>query len=190
MLRKGSVAFVLSMILCSIVMSQERQLQSQNGRPQTVEEALIRHGISLDEPSLLVALSNSSPQVRGLAAIQLGVKKGKDALPDLLAALSAEKEPNAKVTIALEAARLGDEIGVIDLRAMCDDKAATAAIRLQAALYLRELKDDYCYKTIEGLVATAPDPDSRINAVYLLSNAESLSRHDSRKVRRLVVRAL
>ena len=179
---------VISMIMCPIAPSQE--VKTSKGPPETVKEALLRHGISSDEQSLLLALGNSDPEVRGLAAIQLGVEKGKDALPALLAALGAEKEPNAKVSMAAEVARLGDETGIIDLRMICDDKTTPAYIRLQAARRLQYLKDDYCYETVEGLAATAPDPDSRIGALYLLTNVESMSKRDTRKVRGLVVRAL
>jgi HEAT repeat protein len=192
MLGKTWMALLLSIVICPLALSQKGPASSEiaQGPPSTVREALLRRGISSDEQSLLLALGNSDPKIRGLAAAQLGAEKGKDALPALLVALSAEKEPNAKVSMAAEVSRLGDETGVHDLRAICDDKTNAAGVRLQAARHLQHLKDDYCYQTVETLVTTAQDPDSRIDALYLLTTSDNVSRHDSRKVRGLLVRSL
>src|SRR6266404_6227264 len=186
------IVFVISTVMCPILLSQVSPTSSdtRQGPPTTVKEALLRYGIASDEQSLLLALGNSDPKVRGLAAIQLGVEKGEGALAALLTALVTEKDPGAKVTIAAEVSRLGDEAGAVELRIICDDKTASANIRLQAARHLQDVKDDHCYQMIEDLAAAAPDPDSRIEALYLLTSAESISRHDTLKVRRVILGAL
>jgi HEAT repeat protein len=185
-------AFVLSILISPLALSQKIPVSTETaqGPPSTVKEALVRRGISLDEQSLLVALGNSDPKIRGLAAIQLGEEKGKEALPTLLVALGTEKEPDAKVSMAAEVAGLGDNIGVVDLRETCDDKTAAADIRLRAARYLQDLKDDHCYQTVEDLAASAVDAGSRIEALYFLTNVESMAKHDAHEVRRFVVKAL
>ena len=58
-------------------------------------------------PGFLTALHHERSDVRSFAALRLAVEGQRDAIPAILAALSAETFPGAKISIATAAAELG-----------------------------------------------------------------------------------
>ena len=189
MLKIPLLLSVLFSLVCMNAASQEARVHS--GPPATIAEKLHEHGIASDNDSLVGALRSSDPEVRRLAAAELGEKGDKRALRYLLAALRGERQLETKVDVALSVARLGDDVGSAELRSTCDSKSIDAELRLRAAGYLQGfLGDDHCYGTIEHLVASAPNPDSRIHALDLLTSLTNMRPREGLQTRKIVIAAL
>lgn len=164
--------------------------QVSKGQPQSVIDRLRQHGIAVDEQSLLLALSNSDPQIRSLAATQLGAQRTNNALSGLKDALNTESDGSVKSDIAASVARLGDTTGIASLRATCDERNIDADVRLRAARHLQDLGDDYCYGMVERITEVASDPDIRVKGIYMLTSELNYRKHDQGRVMILLAKSL
>jgi hypothetical protein len=82
---------------------------------------LCAKGIDLSEPSLVRALSNSDPTVRGLAALELISDRHFEDELRIESALSAESDDRARIEIAYALASAGFPAGAAHLEKMCMD---------------------------------------------------------------------
>jgi HEAT repeat protein len=187
--RSALLLLAAAIALLGSVPALEAQVSA--GRLATVAETLQQHGIGMDRASLLAALTNSEPQVRGLAAAGLAEKRDKSSVPSILAALKIEERSEVKADMALAAARLGSAAGVADLRATCDAQAASADLRLLAARYVQDfLEDDHCRHVVEDLTASAPESEDRVRALDLLTGSASTTSSDMRRIKAIFIGAL
>ena len=101
--------------------------------PPTFEQELTRLGISLTNPSLILALRNEKPEIRGLAAAELAEMKAVEALPDILRAANDERVELTQVNIAAAATWLGSSEGTSLLVRMCQNRGLQPYTRQNAA---------------------------------------------------------
>lgn len=133
-------------------------------RPPSAEVQLAQHGIGSDIRSLLGALKNSDPEVRILAAAELGKYRhdpavGSDAVPALAAALQVESEPRAAAVIATILGQFGDARGVTALETMCFDRSTDPRVKVQVEIDLLALNSQSCVDPILDLASGGDDRD-------------------------------
>jgi HEAT repeat protein len=154
--------------------TQDRPLAS-NKRLTTIEESLQRHDIALTRTALLDALRSSDAEVRWLAAQKLANDGAKDTVPSILEALTAEKVAETRVNIAYAVAQLGAQKGFATLKGTCDNPAIRADVRMVAATYMLNLHHEDCLSDVMTILQSRADPDSSVQALYLLPRFQQVS---------------
>jgi HEAT repeat protein len=154
---------------------------------QCVAENFAFHHIPLTRDGLMLALRCEDISLRNLAVYELAEEGVKDAIPDLLAVLEAETDPDERISLADALAKLGDQSGVPTLEAYCDDKTAPLEARLNAAGRLLRYQPKSCPKTLlEGL----QDDVYRGQALSMIRRFKELSPTESAQVRVLLLKSL
>jgi len=154
--------------------------------PETITQALSRRGIDLTKPSLIGALQNPDKEVRGLAAAELAEQKATDGLPEILRAAAAEQDEPTKVNIAAAASWLGSPEALGVLREMCLNTRLDFNVRENAARNVFDKGDHGCFKAIADMMLPSAIPDSRIGALYLLSQLKDRTEEETIVVLNLV----
>jgi HEAT repeat protein len=141
-----------------------------NSRGKTSAERLQEYGIELSESSLLAALSNSTPKVRLLAAMQLAADNDIDAIPAIERAFTYEENPLARVTLAVALGSLHEPRGVDYLQAMCADTAVPIEVLIRAteALEVLNIASGSCADALLHSLNQSSDRDYRDSTVSVL----------------------
>ena len=109
------------------------------------------HGITdLSEESLIAALKNNDPQVRGMVAIHLGTIGHSGAAEAIEAAFADEKNLEVKVNLAEALWGLHDPRGVEHLHSMCTDPTMRydGLISAVDALQMQSLPSGVCAENV------------------------------------------
>jgi HEAT repeat protein len=155
--------------------------------PETFSQALSRRGIDLTKPSLIGALQNPDKEVRGLAAAELAEQKATDSLPEILRAVAAELDERTKMNIAAAATWLGSSEGLRLLKEMCLDTTLDFSVRQNAARNVFDKGDHACFRAVADMMLPSASPDSRIGALYLLSQLHDKTEEEAVVVLHLAV---
>ena len=140
---------------------------------ETLEDALKRYHIQLTEEGLTNALKNPNPEIRWLAAQKLAKDRAIDKVPFIKAALERDRGvfPN-EANIAYALAELGNQEGIERLRLLCSGN--DPAVKLHAATYLANLRDDSCLDSIVGLLQSTKQSEIKIAVLSLLTRFRSV----------------
>jgi HEAT repeat protein len=140
--------------------------------PMSVADALRAKGIDLSRPSLLAALRNSDPQIRGLAAMKLAENHDADAIPEIKDALAVEKNPTARINFGLALWSLQDPVGLSSLRAVCSDgsMAIDAIVEAVQELNMIHESSEPCASTVIGFLEAHQDSESRLRSLFALAD--------------------
>jgi HEAT repeat protein len=114
----------------------------------TMFERLTNFGIPLTQDGLILALRNPKPEVRYVAALRLADDDANGAIPDIVEALGAERDPRARAYMACALTELGDPKGVQELHRACDDATFPTDVKLDVAKFLLELHESSCPKAV------------------------------------------
>jgi HEAT repeat protein len=153
---------------------------------ETFADGLARHHIDLTETALIAALENPDGEVRSLAAAQLAAMDDHPALPAILRALAAERDPQVEVNLAGAATWLGSSHALDQLQLLCQDVNVPSTARLDAARYVSNKELPTCFPAIEQIERTEADPSIRVLAVV----AAASYRGQSDRAQALAVSAL
>ena len=132
---------------------------------ETFSAGLQRHGIGLDEGSLLAALANGDGEVRSLAAAQLATNDDHPALPQLIRAIQDERDPQVQVNLAGAATWMESRRGLEQLQMICRDINVPSTARLDAARYVSNKLDATCFPAVSAIAAGDGDAGVRAQAV-------------------------
>ncbi len=132
---------------------------------ETFADALQRHNVALTEPALIAALRDPSGDVRGLAAAQLAAMDDHPALPQIMRALSDERDPQVEVNLAGAATWLGSTHALDQLQTLCQDINVPATARLDAARYVSNKELPGCFSSIQQIEGTNEDAAIRVQAL-------------------------
>jgi HEAT repeat protein len=146
---------------------------------ETFSQALTRHGIELTKPSVIAALRNPDKEVRGLAAAELAEWKATDSLTEILRAAAAERDDLTKVNIAAAASWLGSPVAIGLLKEMCLDTRLDFNVRENAARNVLDKGDHGRFKAVVDMMLPSEGPDSRIEALYLLSQLKDRTEEET-----------
>ena len=182
--------FTLALLLTAGTGIHEQELDfsrlQHGGNFESVEQRLQKHNVSLTKPALLRALHGEDFELRWLAAQELIQLYKNEAIPDVLSALKAEKDPVAREIIAAILARIDEIHGFEALRSMCYDPNLTGYQRLAAADDLLTLQDQTCLNAVaEVIQSQAHEPRSTSAMLYGLSMVprfQKLSPDDSSRL--------
>ena len=137
--------------------------------PETIAQALSRHHIVLTPPTLVDALRNSDKEVRRLAAAELAELRATGSLPEIMYAAETEQDAQTKVSIAASATWLGSVPGLNMIKGMCMDTTLPPLIREDAARHVFDQGDHACFRAVANFMLPSEGADTRIGAIYLLS---------------------
>jgi HEAT repeat protein len=142
---------------------------SASSRGKTSAEELTALSIDLSEPSLLDALSNTSPRVRWLAAGQLLAGHHVDATSAIERALSVERDPMTRVGMATSLAGFHDPQGIEHLQTMCADTTVPIQPLISAAQSLENFNSSNagCTDVLLDDLTNDRDKDYRNTTVTL-----------------------
>ncbi len=141
------------------------------GSPLTsLADALHAKGIDLSRPSLLAALRNSDPAVRGLAANKLAENQDAEALPAIKEALSVEKDLRARINFGLALWTLQDPDGLTVLHGMCADPSFSidTIVAVVQELSLIHESSEVCVKPVLTFLEAHHDSESRARSLTAL----------------------
>jgi HEAT repeat protein len=160
-----------------------------SGPPPTPRAVLQLHHVALDSDSLIAALKNADPLVRGVAAGMLAEDKETAAIPSIRMTLEGERNQQTRINIASALAELGDNEGTAALRSICLNTSALDAFRLEAAIQLRPYSRD-CVASVKDIAWSSSEPDVRLGAMSQLQQDKESSPEDQRSLLALEVHAL
>lgn len=146
------------------------------GSPLTsLADALHAKGIDLSRPSLLAALHNSDPAVRGLAANKLAENHDAEALPAIKEALSVEKDPRARINFGLALWTLQDPGGLTVLHGICADLSSSIDTIVAAVQELSMMNEssEPCVKPVLTFLDAHHDSESRARSLMALPDLYS-----------------
>lgn len=132
---------------------------------ETFAAGLARHHIELTEAALIAALEDPDGEVRGLAAAQLASMDDHPALPAILRALEAERDPQVQVNLAGSATWLGSRRGLDQLQQICQNVNVPSTVRLDAARYVSHKDLATCFSAVEQVERTDQDASVRVQAL-------------------------
>jgi HEAT repeat protein len=141
------------------------------GSPLTsLADALRAKGIDLSRPSLLDALHNSDPEVRGLAANKLAENHDAEALSAIKEALSVETNPRARINFGLALWTLHDPGGLTLLHAMCAEPSLSidTIVAVVQELSVMNESTEPCVKPVLTFLDTHLDSESRARSLFAL----------------------
>jgi hypothetical protein len=156
------------------------QLQATDGKPvadmdeQTLQE---KYHIAPTKDGLLTALHHERAAVRSFAALKLASDNQVDALPPILAALTAETIPGVKIILAAAASQLGSSEGTQALTGMCDDPSWSPGLRMVAAQTMLNIGREGC---LVGILAVLRSPGDDFQAPYMALTLIPRFKHVSR----------
>ena len=114
-------------------------------RSTTVKEKLKQYNIGVSKEALVQALHNPNAEIRNLAAQQLAGEGDRDAIPEIIKALDAEKALPIRNNIAFALAWLGEKKGGITLKDACNESSVPGYLRARAALVRRLSRAAVCH---------------------------------------------
>ena len=132
---------------------------------ETFSAGLQRHGIGLDEGSLVAALANPDGEVRSLAAAQLATNDDHAVLPQMIRAIQDERDPQVQVNLAGAATWMESRRGLEQLQIICKDINVPSTARLDAARYVSNKLDATCFPAVRSIAHTDGDASVRAQAV-------------------------
>jgi HEAT repeat protein len=170
------------------------------GVPRTIEQMLERRGVQLTPEAVVNALVDSRAVVRSLAAKKLAQDKRREAVPEIVAALSAEHASGTREILAFAAASLGAAQGFDTLASICKGAAGSIVLRMTAAQDMLSLHDESCVDGLLGSIrsAQASSPldrsgDSLVNvglSAFNVFQFQHLSASQEGEIRDLAARGL
>ena len=180
------------------------QLTAQTSTPppnvkferKTSREALLEKGISVDGQSLVIALKNSDPEIRGLAAMRLATDHIVMSSADLKTALLAETNVQASVRMAGSLFQLSPADGEPYVVSLCQNVTLSPIANISAARVLSDLDPttsaNSCGPTLEHLVNdSSVSPDDAANALSILTDLRTkLSEDFKQRVRKASIQLL
>ncbi len=140
-MRSYLVQFLIAS-LCVVVAAQapRQRPKSSSDEPLTPAAKILRaHGIQMSESSLIRALSNSDPEIRSVAALQLAEDHDFAAVPKIEVALKAELEPRARITMAQALWSLHDPKGASYLQTMCREGSLSIYVLVEVVQDLNSM---------------------------------------------------
>ena len=156
-------------------------------------DLLRMHNIGLTEPALVRALKNANADVRDLAAAKLAEDKAVNAIPAIKEALVVEKNPRARVNIALALGLLGDQAEREELTKICADTTFVPEFRLYAVRYTFDLhfQDERCLAATDQIVESkGVTLGDRISALELLPSFQDVTTEQSQKILQITLNSL
>ncbi len=142
---------------------------AQEGQPETIENALQRHHVSLTRAGLIAALRDPDAEVRRLSAQKLAQDRDRGAIPAIAHALESEPSVLNRANLAYSLAELGAPAGVSTLRGICISADTEPAVRMTAAQYMVWLKRPDCWDAVvQVLESDSGDPGATIQALSLV----------------------
>jgi HEAT repeat protein len=158
--------------------------------PPTFTQALSDRRIGLTKPALIEALSHPDKEIRGLAAAELSELKATDALPEIMGAARIETDAQTQVNIVAAAVWMGSSEGLDMLTSICQDPAVRSYVRQDAARHVFDKGVHACFSSIADMMLPSEDTDTRIGAMYLLSQLKDRTNDESNRVLQLLLPAL
>jgi HEAT repeat protein len=137
--------------------------------PPTPESVLSKYGIPLTQQGLQAALKDRRPEVRGLAASELGNLRETASASLIEAAMAKEKNPNARFNMATALLRLGSEKGNIELERVCLDESGPMDHRLATAERLTDAGDFSCLPLLISILRESTDAGFKSSALLAIS---------------------
>lgn len=137
---------------------------------KSLADSLRSRGIALSHSSLVDALANADPAVRGLAASKLAEDHDAGAVPAIRDALAAEKDHRTQLNMAMALNALGDASGPDYLRSACDDVTLHAyeVFEIVSAMQLMGLPTKDCSGAILHFLSRPTDGGTRAALVSVL----------------------
>ena len=129
---------------------------------------LMQHHISDTVPGLRVALHNSSPEVRAIAAGFLAEDNDVASIPAIERAIARENDRSVKAGMARSLKLLQDWQSREPLRKTCEDRHAQAEARLLAANQLLDAGELDCVHTVIDILGDRPNQTERDLAMKYL----------------------
>ncbi len=168
------IGFVLIGGMCRGFQTADREKGSDFD--EFYENTLKARGIDTSTKGLISALKNPEPEIRDYAAIVIGERKDKQAIPPLRALLN-DPYPTARFDAARSLAVMGDKSGLAVLKEQLKEPDSSER-PLMAAATLAEVGDPSGYNVIIAGLASQKTP-FRVRAVIDLA---TFSRFNGRKV--------
>jgi HEAT repeat protein len=132
---------------------------------ETFADGLARHHIEPTEAALIAALEDPDGEVRSLAAAQLAAMDDHPALPQIVQAMNAERDPQVKVNLAGAATWPGSQRALDQLQLICQDVYVPSLTRLDAARYVSHKELAACFPAVEDIERLDRDPAIRVQAI-------------------------
>jgi HEAT repeat protein len=143
--------------------------------PPTIQAELRKYGVPETEVGLQLALGDSRPVVRSLAAGELASKREASSVPLIATALAKEDDPLARFNLASALVVLGSRLGNRALTQICDETSQPADRRLDAASRLLDAGDSSCAPSVEMILRSATVASIRVSALLYLARVKVLS---------------
>jgi HEAT repeat protein len=140
--------------------------------PPTIEAELSKYGVPLTQRGLQSALKDNRPDVRGLAASELGSTKDTASVPLIVKALEEEKDPRVKFDMASALVLLNSQIGKRMLSHICNEASLPEERRLDAASRLVDAGDINCLSSVENILQKPTNSSNKINALLILARVK------------------
>ncbi len=190
---RAAAVIIFGPLLLNCAFSQDSasgQFNPSAGHFVSWKQELQERKIQLTEESLLAALRNPDPDVRYLAALVLAEDKAGNAVGAIEHAAAHEKVRETQIDLALALALLGDNKGVVMLQQACDDAGTPAHLRMYAAKYILDTKNQGCLSVVENFLLSAPDSGSRQLAFSEMVRFQHVSDADAQKILAALVTSL
>jgi HEAT repeats len=142
--------------------------------PPTIESELRRYGIPVTQTGLQSALKDKRPEVRSLAAGELGSMKDTASVQLIVQALEAEKDPLVRFNMADTLVSLDSQVGNRVLSQMCGDPSLQEDRRLSAASRLFDAGDFSCLPLLENVLRGPGDPSIKVSALLALARVKAM----------------
>ena len=159
-------------------------------RSTTVKEKLKQYNIGVSKEALVQALHNPNAEIRNLAAQQLAGEGDRDAIPEIIKALDAEKALPIRINIAFALAWLGEKKGGITLKDACNESSVPGYLRARAASYLLDVSEESCLNSALSLAESGSEPTDRMAALNLLPRFKMVSKEDSERRSEIIGKSL
>jgi len=154
-------------VVIAVLIASHAAGAQDDKRGPTPEETLRAYGINLDPPALIKALSNAEPVVRENAAIVLGHRKERSAVPYLKEALR-DSYSYGRLAAAGALLEMGDKSAVAELRnTLLQNKDYPAAMKAAEILAVNGI--DEGLPVVVQVATTATEAVDRVQAVRKFS---------------------
>jgi HEAT repeat protein len=175
---------VLGFVLGGIAQAQVSVIDSTPVPDMTERVLQDKYHIAPTKAGLLGALRHERSEVRSFAAMKLAADGQTDAIPSILAALTAETLEGVKITLATAAAQLGAEDGTNALKNMCEDQSWAPTLRMIAAQsMMNNLNGEACLTGVLGVLRSPGDNQAAVIGLSLLPRFKHVSAMDLQEVR-------
>jgi hypothetical protein len=184
-MKRRTLICVLIGIACgaaSLWPAQSREVEG-NPVPDMDDHTLwAKYHIPPTTDAWMGALRHERAEVRVLAAMRLASVGYKEAVPSILAAMSSDPLPGARVNQAAAAARLGSQDGVAALERMCQNSGWSPGMRMMAAYTALIVGSEGCLGEVLDVLRSREDDPATSQALHLITRFRHLT-HRHRKPR-------